>query len=568
MRTPARDLLARPETHVSPELAETYRRDGAWRKRTLGSYLTAAAAARPDTIAAVSYESATGTRTALTYAELRGLVQRLSSGLASLGVEQGDVVTVMLPNRHEFAALIHAIVERGGVYSGIPATYGRREAGFMLAWARSRVFVVPQAFRGTDHVAMARDLWQGQASRLEHVVVLGEAPGGQGWHTFDELAAADPRVPAPAVDPGSLVHIGFTSGTTAEPKGVMNTHQTLDAVLRRWLEHIGGGLLDERSVNLIASPVGHHTGFLWGVLMTAYLGGTAVFLDRWDAETAADVIEREGVTTMVAAPTFLQDLLEVAGTSRGRAALRSLRMIAIPGAPIPRPLVPRAREQLGCFVCPAWGMTEYGIGISGSPTLPRERVEATDGIPVAGCDVRVVDPGGEPVAPGEEGDLEIRGAGLFLGYYERPDATEEAIVDGWFRTGDRAAQDADGFVSLTGRTKDIVIRGGENVPVAAIESLLHEHPLVAEATVVGVPDERLGERACAVVALRAGGGLSLPEVAGFLLDRGLSKHFLPERLEVVASLPKTASGKVRKVELRTWLAQGAPGPGPAAEGQG
>ena len=434
----------------------------------------------------------------------------------------------------------------------------------MLRRASSRVLVIPHSFRGIDHLALARELTGGEAPALEHVVVLGQAPDEEGWLSFDELAAADPGAARPEVDPGSLVHIGFTSGTTAEPKGVMNTHQTLDAVLRRWLEHVGSKLLDEQTVNLVASPVGHHTGFLWGVLMSAYLGGTAVFLDRWDARTAVDVIRKEGVTTMLAAPTFLQDLLEVEGARRE--SLPSLRVISIPGAPIPRPLVSRARKQLGCFICPAWGMTEYGIGISGSPGLPQERVEATDGVAVAGCEVRIVGAGGKPAARGEEGDLEIRGAGLFLGYYERPDATRESIVDGWFGTGDRAVLDMDGFVSLTGRTKDIVIRGGENLPVAAIESMLHEHPLVAEAAVVGYPDERLGERACAVVALRAGAELSLPDVAEFLLDRGLSKHFLPERLETVDTLPKTASGKIRKVELRGWLESGAPGSGPVPEG--
>jgi cyclohexanecarboxylate-CoA ligase len=560
------ELLARPETHVTPELAAEYLHSGDWRERTLGGYLRAAAAARPDNLAAVSYESATGLRTGITYREYEALVERLAAGLASLGVGQGDVVSVMLQNRLEFGALIFAIAGLGAVYSGIPVTYGPRETGFMVRRAASRVLVIPSSFRGIDHVGLARELRGGDAPALEHVVVLGEAPCEDGWVSFDELAATDPRVPMPEVDPGSLVHIGFTSGTTAEPKGVMNTHQSLDAVLRRWLEHIGDGLLDGETVNLISSPVGHHTGFLWGVLMSSYLAGTAVFLDRWDAKLAIDLIRTEQVSAMIAAPTFLQDLLDVEGA--GAASLASLRVVCIPGAPIPRPLVSRAREQLGCFICPAWGMTEYGIGISGSPGLPRERVEATDGVPVAGCNVRVVDESRELVEPGAEGDLEIGGAGLFLGYFERPDATAEALVDGWFRTGDRAVQDADGFVSLTGRTKDIVIRGGENLPVAAIESLLHEHPRVVEAAVVGYPDERLGERACAVIASRGGGPLGLAEVSEFLLRKGLSKQFLPERVELVDALPRTASGKIRKVELRSWLVQGAPDSGPVPGGAG
>ena len=233
----------------------------------------------------------------------------------------------------------------------------------------------------------------------------------------------------------------------------------------------------------------------------------------------------------------------------------SLRLITIAGAPIPRGLVSRAREQLGCFICPAWGMTEWGIGIAAAPQLPSERLDATDGVPVPGCDIRVVGPEGKRVDPEVEGDLQMKGPGLFVGYYERPDATGESFTDGWFQTGDRAVAHADGFMSLTGRSKDLIIRGGENIPVVSVESLLYEHPSVVDVAIVGVPDERLGERACAVVVLKEGATLDLSAACSFLLGRGLSKHFLPERLEVVASLPKTPSGKIRKVELRASLTE-------------
>ena len=256
---------------------------------------------------------------------------------------------------------------------------------------------------------------------------------------------------------------------------------------------------------------------------------------------------------MIAAPTFLQDIVRVPGA--GADTLPSLRMICIPGAPIPRAFVPKAREALGCFVCPAWGMTEYGIGISGAPGLPQDRVEATDGVPVEGCEVRVMQKPGEMAPPGQPGDLEIRGAGLFVGYYDRPDFTESAIVDGWFRTGDQAVMDEDGFVSLLGRSKDIIIRGGLNIPVYDVENLLHQHPSVVDVAVIGLPDERLGERACAVLVLGEGESLTLEDVKEFLLSRGLSKSFLPERLELLNQLPKTSSGKIRKVELREMFAR-------------
>lgn len=547
--TTGENLLSRPEVRLTPEVVERYKTTGAWSGRDLGSYLSEAVRRVPDGVAAVSVDGTTGeVKGSLTYSELDAMSERIAGGLARLGVGAGDTVSVMMSNRLEFSALLYAILKLGAVYSGIPVNYGQREAAFMLRRARAKVFVVPDTHRGTDFLGMARELRE-TTDGLEHLVVLCDsASEGPGCLSFRDLASAEPLVES-GVDPFSLGHIGFTSGTTGEPKGVMNTHQTLDAVLRRWVGHIGGEILDG-NVNLVASPVGHHTGFLWGALMGAYLGGTTVYLDRWEPKVAVEVMQRLEVTTMVSAPTFLLDIVRVPGV--GPETLPALRMVSIPGAPIPRTLVPKARERLGCFVCPSWGMTEWGIGISGASGLPRDRVEATDGVPVEGCEVRVTLGPDEVSAPGEIGELEIRGAGLFVGYYDRPDFTASAIVDGWFRTGDQAIMDEDGFVSLLGRSKDIIIRGGQNIPVYDVENLLHRHPAVVEAAVVGLPDERFGERACAVLVLvlEEEETLTLDTVKEFLLSEGLSKPFLPERVEVIEALPKTMSGKVRKVELR------------------
>ncbi|MPY85845.1 MAG: AMP-binding protein, partial [Actinophytocola sp.] len=318
---------------------------------------------------------------------------------------------------------------------------------------------------------------------------------------------------------------------------------------------IGPDAFGSPLVNLVMSPVGHSTGFFWGALMSAHLGGTAVYLERWQPELALRVLDEQRITTMIGSPTFLLDVLRTEGASADR--VPDLRLVAMAGAPVPRPLVAKARRQLDCAVVPAWGMTEYGIGVSGSPELARERIETTDGRPVPGCQVRVCH-ADSPADPGEEGDLQIRGPGLFAGYYGRPDFTADALTpDGWFRTGDRAVIEADGHVSLMGRTKDIVIRGGENIPVIEIENLLYTHPAVAEVAVIGVPDERLGERVCAVIAAKPGlAPPDLPTVSEFLLTEGLSKRYLPERLVVLDELPKTMSGKIRKVELRQRYREG------------
>jgi len=552
-----RPLIERDDGRFTEAEVQGYLDRGEWLDQRLDELLWAAEDARPDHPAIVSHDVLSGIRTELTYGEFGDLTRRLAAGLVELGVGAGDVVSVMLPNRIEFAAAIFAIFRLGAVYSGIPTAYGRREVDFMLRRTGARVLIVPSEFRGRDYVAFAAELLE-EGIGLDHVVVVGhegtlpEGPDGL-WRRFDDLVAdADPSSLPPPESAARLAHIGFTSGTTGEPKGVMNTHQTLFAVLRRWVEHVGTDVIGADSINLVPSPIGHHTGFLWGVLLSSHVHGTAVLMDRWDGARGAEIIHRERPTMMVGAVAFLQDLLNLQDSPED--AWSSFRIISIPGAPIPRGLVPQAREGLDCFICPAWGMTEYGIGISGAPDLPRDRVEVTDGVPVEGCRVRVVDDERREVPRGTEGDLQIGGAGLFMGYLDRPGFTEAAVSDGWFDTGDRAVHDEDGFVSLVGRSKDIIIRGGENIPVADVETLLYVHPAILDAAVVAMPDPRLGERACACIVVREGHAPpELPELVSHLLEHGLSKHFLPERVEILDELPRTMSGKIRKVELRAWL---------------
>lgn len=549
----AAGLIAREDTRLTPDLVERYVAKGGWRGRALSTHLRDAAAAAPEATAVVGFGGPDGRqRISLTYAELQDLVDRLRAGLAGLGVGEGDVVSIMLPNGPQFAALIWAVLDLGAVYSGIPVSYGARETEFMLRRSRAKVLIVPTAYgRRDDYLAFATGLRR-DSETLEHVVLLGETDEAD-VTTFADLAStpAAARATGDEVRADTLAHVGFTSGTTGEPKGVMNSHETLDAVLTRWAAHVGDTVLGEGTVNLVASPVGHHTGFLWGVLLTAHLRASAVFMDRWSPSRAVEIIRDEGVTLMFGAPTFLQDLIAAPTLTPHAAA--SLRAIVVAGAPIPRSLVPLAAERLDCFICPAWGMTEFGIGVSAAPRVLPERVAATDGVPVAGCQVRVLGEDGVPVPAGAEGELQMTGPGLFLGYLDRPDFTAEAFDGEWLKTGDRAVLDADGFLTLRGRSKDIVIRGGENIPVIEIENLLYTHPAVLDAAVVGVPDERLGERACAVLVVTPGTELDLPTVSEHLLSQGLSKHYLPERLEILAELPKTASGKVRKTELRDQL---------------
>ncbi|MGH3316447.1 MAG: AMP-binding protein [Nocardioidaceae bacterium] len=539
----------RTDSRLTEALAEQYTGEGAWKPHTLRSLLTDAAALDPDRVAAVDRTADSAEDARLTYADLDHRAHRYACGLHALGVRAGDIVSVMLPNRSDFAALIFAINEVGAVYNGIPAAYGEREVEVILRRTRARVVIVTERFGSNRPLDLVERLRPGLPD-LAHVVVAGGDGDATTTTALSSLLDA-PEADLPDVDARALCHVGFTSGTTGEPKGVMNTHQTLRAVMDGWVTQQGRESLGEHVVNLVASPVGHHTGFLWGVLLTTMLRGTAVYLDRWVPAQVPAVIREEQVTTMFSAPTFLQDLMQ---TDLVDDEDCSLRTVVLAGGPVPRTLPATASETFGCYVCPAWGMTELGIGISCAPHLSPE-VTATDGVPVPGTDVRVVGPDGAEAAADEVGSLQIRGPGLFLGYLELPEATRADIgPDGWFTTGDTARRTSQDYVLLEGRTKDIVIRGGENIPVTVVESLLFQHPDVLEAAVVGVPDPRLGERACAVVVPGEERAPTLAELCDFLVSEGLSKHFLPERVEVVEALPKTPSGKVRKVELRARYA--------------
>jgi cyclohexanecarboxylate-CoA ligase len=266
---------------------------------------------------------------------------------------------------------------------------------------------------------------------------------------------------------------------------------------------------------------------------------------------AAALVERERVTFTMGATPFLRDLTYVPG----RHDFSSLRVFISAGAPIPRPLVADARSRLGCAISPGWGMTENGLVTCVGAHDPEDKVLTTDGSPARGMELAIVDADGRPAPTGTEGDLLVRGASQFVGYFKRPDFTREShTADGWFRTGDRGRIDADGYLSITGRTKDLIIRGGENIPVAEVEGVLFTHPKVAGVAIVGMPDARLGERACAFVIPKSGEPPTLAELTAWLDRHQLARQKFPERLEVVDEFPMTPSGKVQKYRLRAMIA--------------
>jgi cyclohexanecarboxylate-CoA ligase len=516
--------------------ASAMRAEGHWREETLLDHLARAVAAMPGKTALVARRSDTGEETRLTYAELDSRAARVAGGLAARGIGRGDVVSFQLPNWWEFTVLHLACLKLGAVSNPLMVIFRERELRFMLGLAESKVLVVPRRFRGFDHGAMAEAL-RGELPKLAHVLVAGEA-------SFAALLDAPPLPPGPGAAPDDVIQLLYTSGTTGEPKGVMHSSNTLLSNLRPFAERLGLGAAD---VIHMPSPLAHQLGFMYGIVMPVMLGATAVLQDVFTAEEMARQLRAESATFTMGATPFLNDLTEhVAASGEGTP---SLKVFVSAGAPIPRALVAKARATLGAAIVSAWGMSENGAVTTTRLGDEAARATETDGLPLPGMELRVLDAAGQPAPPGGEGALQVRGCSNFLGYLKRPEL-DPKDPEGWFDTGDLARMDAEGYIRIAGRAKDIIIRGGENIPVVEVEGLLFRHPAVAEVAVVGYPDARLGERACAFVRLREGASLTLPELVAYLEAQRMARQYMPERLEIVDALPRTPSGKIQKFRLR------------------
>jgi cyclohexanecarboxylate-CoA ligase len=529
---------------------EAMRRAGLWPDLVLTDFLDRWAREKPDAIAVVDNNSMTGVRTALTFRALAEHVERLAAALAGLGVARGDIVSYQLPNWWQFTALHLAALRLGAVTNPLMPIFRARELRFMLGLAESKVLVVPRQFRGFDYQAMAEKLRR-DLPALQHLLVIG----GDGESSFEALLDKAPAK-ADFIRPGpdDVIEILYTSGTTGEPKGVMHSSNTLFANILPYAERLG---LSAKDTVMMSSPMAHQTGFMYGLMMPLILGAKAVLQDIWDASRAADLIAEHGVAFTMASTPFLNDLADVG--QRRPEAFASFRIFLAAGAPIPRVLARRAAETLGANIVSGWGMTENGAVTTGKLDDPPEKTFETDGCPLPGMEVRVIDPGGKPLPAGEAGLLQARGCSNFLGYLKRPELNG-IDAEGWFDTGDIARLDADGYVRITGRAKDIIIRGGENVPVVEIEQLLYRHPAVQEVAIVAMPDPRLGERCCAFAVTRPGQSLDMPAMRRFLEEQGVARQYMPERLEVVPEMPKTPSGKIQKFRLRE-IARGFGMPG-------
>jgi cyclohexanecarboxylate-CoA ligase len=526
---------------------------GLWPDRVLTDYLDEAVAARPDQVAIAGTNSATGERTALTYAELGRRVDRIALGLAALGVQPGEVVSFQLPNWWQYPAFYLACVRIGAVANPLMPIFRQRELRYMLNFAESRVVVVPARFRDFDYAAMLAEIRPDVASVRHAFVVNGSGEQSFERHFLDRAweKERDARAlfAARRPDPNALTELLYTSGTSGEPKAVMHVSNTLLAMALQYIDWVR---LTPRDVVFMASPLAHQTGFVYGMMIPVILGTKLVLQDVWSAPDAARLIQSEGATFTMASTPFLSDL--ASSEAVARESVKTLRTFVCAGAPIPSVIVQKATERLGFEVLSCWGMTENGAVTIARPGDPPEKIFGTDGRAIGGMEVRVVDANGAPAPAGTVGRLQARGTFTFVGYLKKPELNAWD-ADGWFETGDLARMDADGYVRITGRTKDVIIRGGENIPVIEIENVLYRHPKVQDVAVVAMPDARLGERACAFVVPCTGERPTFEEMTAFLAKEGMAKSYWPERLELVEAMPRTPSGKIQKFKLREAAAK-------------
>jgi cyclohexanecarboxylate-CoA ligase len=538
--------------NLSRDHIDAFVKAGIWIDRTVFDYLDDALARGPERPAITSYSGESGAKTSLSYGELDRLSRRLALALINLGVEPGDVVSLQLPNWWQFNAMHLACARIGAITNPLMPIFRERELSYMLGFAESKVVVAPHNFRGFAYKSMIEKI-RGDLPDLRHAFYV-DGDGVDDFATallrepLEDRADAEGVLAALRPGPNDVNEVIYTSGTTGQPKGVMHTANSTFGHLSSWIEH---NRLDHDDKVFMASPLAHQTGFLYAILQPIMLGAEVVLLDRWDAPVGVELIQMHGCTFTMGATPFLSDIVEMPNVQKFD--LSKLRIFASAGAPIPPSLVQKAAANFSFKVLSGWGMTECACSTICSLDDPAEMAWTSDGFPLPHTEVMVQRPDGSPAPQGEEGLLKVRGQPMFVGYLKKPEL-HGRDADGWFDTGDQAFMHPDGYIRITGRAKDIIIRGGENIPVVEVEDVLYRHPAVAEVAVVGIPDDRLGERGCAFVTLQPGGGLDLVGMLRYLDEIGTAKQYWPEHLEVVEAMPRTPSGKIQKFKLREMAA--------------
>ena len=533
---------------VPAVLTARYRADGWWGDDTLGGSIAewlAAAPAVPVNVWSRSREWHG------TYADIDRDARQVVALLARHGIEPGSVVAFQLPNSQEAVVSFAALAMGGYVLVPIVHIYGRKEVSFILRESGAQAYISPVAH---GHVRYADIIDADPPPALQvHVVVgddqCGEAPQGVRRVRWSEHESVDVVQALPPVEADAVVVLAYTSGTTSDPKGVIHDHRTLLSELR----HMTGWITPGRP-NLMGSPVTHATGMIGAVLGPLKVGASIHLIDRWDPVHALEVMRQAGIGGGTGAPVFLASLLDHPEFTPEHAA--SMSRIGLGGAPVPVALGERAASH-GIAIIRSYGSTEHPSITGCQFDDPADLRHRTDGRPMPACEIRLLDDDGNEVPAGVPGEIFSRGPDLCRGY-TAAELNVAFDADGWYRTGDIGVLNADGYLTITDRATDVIIRGGENLSAAEIEGALESLPGVAELAVVAAPDARLGEHACAVIRLHPGADpVTLADLTAHLATRGIARQKWPEEVRFVTDFTRTPSGKIRKVDLRRWLREEA-----------
>ncbi|QBX55906.1 cyclohexanecarboxylate-CoA ligase [Nocardioides seonyuensis] len=549
-------MATKPQTQVrdryEPDQIKDYYEAGLWQSKSFYELITERAENHGDR--RFCFDSTTS----LTYAEFHDQALRLAVGLKRQGIERGDRVAVQLPNWTEFPVIAAALSRIGAIIVPIMPIYRDDEVGYTLRHSGAVAAFTCEEMKGFNHLRMFQEL-RADAPDVRFLVAVrpSEAVDNgtfafqdllvEGSHEELETEAGDDSSP----DDGFL--IVYTSGTTSRPKGCYHTFNTLHASARAMAD---GLAYTSDDVQFGPSPITHSTGLVTSVLLPMLVGAQTHFMEAWDPEEGLRRIEEHKCTAAVTATPFIQMLMGAYDPERHDPS--SLRLWVCAGSPIPGSVIEQAAEMLpGCRTLSLYGRSENMTTTMCKVDDPSQRSVTSDGSAMAGAEVKVVDSEGNEVARGEEGDIAFRGPSHMLEYFNDPQQTAALFTaDGFSRSGDLGRMDADGFVRVTGRLKDIVIRGGMNISAREIEEHLLSHPAIENAAVVGMPDERLGEKVCAYVILKPGAEpLSVEQTAEFLRSHGVATQKLPERIEITEGFPMTATGKIQKHLLRADVAE-------------
>ena len=477
----------------------------------------------------------------LTAAQWQAAAERVAAGLQARGVGPGTVVSWQLPTRLEAPVLVMALARLGAVQNPIIPILRRREVGFIVSQTGAEVLITPGVWRGFDYAAMAAEI--AADAGVETLVVDAGDAGGRGLPEGDPAALPPP----PTGDGDPVRHIYYSSGSTADPKGARHTDVS---VMNAATGTILGYEVGPDDCIPIPFPYTHIGGMAMTVV-SLNTGARALLIETFDRERSPLVMAEKGGTILGSAVPFFHAYIDAQRRHGDGPLFTRLKAFASGGAPKPPELYFEMKELFGTGIVSSWGLTEFPIATVCALDDDEEDLALTEGRVVPGVELRVIGTDGREVPPGEEGELRLRGPQMCRGYVDPALDADAVDEDGFFRTGDLGVVGPRGHVRITGRMKDIIIRNAENISAQEIENILYTHPKVADVAVIGVPDARTGERACAVVVPAEGvGSVSLAELAEFCRAQELASQKIPERLEIVPALPRNALGKILKQELR------------------